>query len=507
MFVFLVLWSIVNTQQNRSIEDKIETFVEKLRKCKNIQGMALSVVKDDRVVMSKGFGYKNLERKEKADERTLFGIASLTKAFAAATLVKILTGKNITLSTPLREYVNITFPSDQLNDYVTLEDILSHRTGLAKNNFLRLNPNFTRGTLDNFLRHFETMEDIRTGFIYNNVMYGLASFITETLSNGSTWEEVVRTHLLQPLGMNDTTFSTTVDPDDVNMAYAYLNSHGKSLRRISPNFSKLWAELGGSGAILSSAQDMTRWMRFLLNKGELNGNNIMTRNNIEDIFKNRNYPGTWSTTFVRPNIPITMSGDLYSLGWKKGYYRGFPIITHTGSTWGYKAILTLFPVQKLGIFNAQIGSDDGYIKRKLIQSYIADLYLGERPWLNGSSACSFPWKSGDEKKSLTKKRAVISIPVLDRRYDFSGFYSNRLWGDVKIERTKHGLELIYGYASFKLTPSRDPLQFRGNGIKDFWFMKLYKVNFETECKNCTEIVSVTIPSFEKQSPPTFNKVY
>lgn len=93
MFVFLVLWSIVNTQQNPSIEEKIETFVEKLRKCKNIQGMTLSVVKDDRVVMSKGFGYKNLERKEKADERTLFGIASLTKAFAAATLVKILTGK------------------------------------------------------------------------------------------------------------------------------------------------------------------------------------------------------------------------------------------------------------------------------------------------------------------------------------------------------------------------------------------------------------------------------
>lgn len=83
-----------------------------------------------------------------------------------------------------------------------------------------------------------------------------------------------------------------------------------------------WGELGGSGAILSNALDMTRWMRFLLNKGELDGKLIMNSKTVDDIFKARNYPISRTTTFIRPNTPITISNDLYSLGWRKGYLRG-----------------------------------------------------------------------------------------------------------------------------------------------------------------------------------------
>lgn len=484
-----------------NIEEKIQSFVQKLCTCKNIKGMTLAVVQNDRIRMAKGFGYKNLETKEKVDEKTLFGIASLTKAFAATTLAKILPENNITLTTPLSEFMNITFPSEQLNAYATLEDLLSHRTGLVKNNYLRLNQNFTRRTLHKFLKHFGIPQDFRTGFIYNNVMYGLASFITELLTN-TTWENAVREQLLWPLGMNETTFSTIADFDSLNIAYPYLNFQSKGFQRISPNFTKKWGELGGSGAMLSNALDMTRWMRFLLNKGKLDGKYIMNSKTVDDIFKARNYPISRTTTFIRPNTPITISNDLYSLGWRKGYLRGFPIITHTGSTWGYKAMLTLFPVQKLGIFNAQIGSDDNYIKRRLLHSYVADLYLGEQPWLNKTSACAFPWKAS-KKKTVIKKREAHPPFVLNMQYDFTGIYSNQLWGNIRIEMTNAELKMIYGYGTFVLSPSTNPLVFSAVGTEEIWFMKLSSVKFETE-RN--KVVSVTVPSFEKQMAPTFNKL-
>lgn len=94
LFLFYTVQALTNNAQPRTrssnIEEKIQSFVQKLCTCKNIKGLTLAVVQNDRIRMAKGFGYKNLETKEKVDEKTLFGIASLTKAFAATTLAKIL---------------------------------------------------------------------------------------------------------------------------------------------------------------------------------------------------------------------------------------------------------------------------------------------------------------------------------------------------------------------------------------------------------------------------------
>ena len=87
---FVLTKNVPQKTRNPIVEEKVQKFVQKVCKCKNIKGLTLAVVKNDRIVMTKGFGYKNLETKEKVDEKTLFGIASLTKAFAATTLVKIL---------------------------------------------------------------------------------------------------------------------------------------------------------------------------------------------------------------------------------------------------------------------------------------------------------------------------------------------------------------------------------------------------------------------------------
>lgn len=175
-------------------------------------------------------------------------------------------------------------------------------------------------------------------------------------------------------------------------------------------------------------------------------------------------------------------------------------MTHLGATWGYKSIITLFPVQKLGIFYAQIGVDDGAINRLLIQSYIADLYLVEKPWLNGSSACDFPAKSNEEKKNQNTR----SLFDWDKRFDFVGSYSNKLWGNLQIELIGDELQLIYGYSKFWMIPTENSLEFSGDGMGDIWAMKI-TIIFGTSCEDRLKIDSVKIPSFGRSRPPIFIK--
>ena len=80
---------------------------------------------------------------------------------------------------------------------------------------------------------------------------------------------------------------------------------------------------------------------------------------------------------------------------------GLPLVMHTGTSWGYGGLLTLLPDVGLGIFSAITGPDSKYFGRKAAHLYIADRLLGEEPWLNHTTACSFPepWTTKSARRS------------------------------------------------------------------------------------------------------------
>src|SRR2546423_2605720 len=107
----------------------------------------------------------------------------------------------LTWEKPVRDSVpSIRFHDDQLNNTVTIRDMLSHRTGITRHDTIWYKSDFTRKELFERLKYLEPSQPMRQTFLYNNMMYIGAGYVVELLS-GRKWEDFVRERLLAPLGM------------------------------------------------------------------------------------------------------------------------------------------------------------------------------------------------------------------------------------------------------------------------------------------------------------------
>ena len=113
----------------------------------------------------------------------------------------------LTWDKPVRESVPaIRFYDDELNNTVTLRDMLAHRTGITRHDTIWYKSDFTRKELFDRLKYLEPSEPLRQTFLYNNLMYAATGYIIE-LQSGKTWEEFVRERIFTPLGMTSTVYS------------------------------------------------------------------------------------------------------------------------------------------------------------------------------------------------------------------------------------------------------------------------------------------------------------
>ncbi|KAL3887928.1 hypothetical protein ACJMK2_000313 [Sinanodonta woodiana] len=511
--LLVILCSLYTTKTagEDEIRQNVKEFIQKGLECHNNPALAISVVKDGEIVFAEGFGLKNIsDASSKVTNRTLFGIASLSKAFAATLLIKVLDGnKKFSLSSTVADVLeeDDLFYDKLRSQYATLEDLLAHRMGIPSNNNIRLDDSLTRESLVGRLKYLKPAGGFRTSFYYSNLMYGLVTYITERLG-GRKWEDMVMRELFQPIGMPSSSFATTVDWDKVDFATGYVDKEGK--RYEVPNeFSRLWGLLCGSGCVLSNALDMAKWMMFHLSGGRNTEGVWVLKEGILGVAHKTQQPvppTTITSYLTRPTAPVTLSEDNYGFGWKIGYYRGYPLLTHTGSTMGYRAMLTLYPNQKLGIFTAMTGDDPNYIFRSNLNSYISDLYLHEEPWLNVSTICSFP-EPWFEKKNSTPKTAIDkNIQPFRANDSYVGVYSNEAYGDIKIHIGENNkLMATYGYASFLLFAKETKDDFYAEGTGLFTALMDF-TTFRFVSNNSSDIINtLEIPSFESQYPPVFTR--
>ncbi|CAG5136035.1 unnamed protein product, partial [Candidula unifasciata] len=308
-----------------------------------------------KVVFSEGFGVTSPKKGYNVTSKTLFSMASLTKAFTAALILDVM-AKNgsVKLSSTIREVVgnNFCFNDTQRTEYATIEDLLTHRLRVPGNDEFRFNPKIDRQELLN-------SSEFRVKGTYSSTNYIMVAAITELMSN-SSWEELMNQTLLRPLGMTSTKYAADVDFDDEKVAQPYSTYEGQE-GYISPAFTKQWDSRCGSGCLFSSADEMANWMNFHLTRGrDIHGQEIFPESFIAELHSPRSFlPATDVSLEQRPEFPVTQTGDLYALGWRVGHYRGYKILFHTGSTPGYASMLTLVPSENVGVFIAMNGDDDG----------------------------------------------------------------------------------------------------------------------------------------------------
>ena len=173
----------------------------------NAPGLGVGIVVNDQLVFAKGYGFRDYDKKLPFTPATMIPIASNTKLFTAVAAGMLVEEGKLSWDKPVRKSVPaIRFYNDQLNETVTLRDMLSHRTGITRHDLIWYKSDFTRKELFEKLIYLEPQEPIRQTFLYNNLMYAAAGYLIE-LQSGKTWEEFVKQRILDPLQMNSTSYT------------------------------------------------------------------------------------------------------------------------------------------------------------------------------------------------------------------------------------------------------------------------------------------------------------
>ena len=420
--------------------DEIDKLVTRTLETFNVPGIAVAVVKDDRIVHMKGYGVRSITTGEKTDENTLFAIASNSKAFTSAALGILIDEGKLTWETKVIDII----PEFRLyNSYVTedfnIKDLLTHRSGMGLGaGDLMLWPDsssFTKEEIIHNLRYLKQVSSFRTKYDYDNLLYLVAGEVVARVS-GQSWEDFVEERIMKPLGMERSATSLRRVNDNSNIIDAHVPVDGK-LQVIPKYQSDL---LNPAGGIISSVADMTGWVMMQLNRGRY-GEGLSKQMLSERVHREMWTPQTIIP--VRSPGPYKSHFAAYGLGWRLTDVAGYLEASHTGGLGGMVTQVTLIPELKLGIIvftNQQEGA-----AFTAITNTIKDGYLGvkgndwikslsdnvERNRAEAKKITDEVWAKVEAQRSKTGKPVDHSV--------YTGTYSDKWFGDIVISLEDGGL--------------------------------------------------------------------
>ena len=380
----LLLLSLVVSTAALAQPPDLDAWVARTMETFQVPGISLALVKDDRVVVAKGYGVRRLGDPAPVDARTLFGIASNTKAFTATALGLLVEEHKIEWDAPVVRYL----PAFALSDpYVTREltvrDLLVHRSGLglgAGDLLWWPESTYDRKEIARRLRFIPLATSFRSAYAYDNVLYLVAGELIESVS-GQSWEDFVATRILAKVGMTGSNVRHSAAAAGGNVATPHARVEG-SVRPIRPFSSD---NTNPAGGINSSAEDMAKWMRVQLSGGLLaDGSRLFSPDTARQL-----------TTMVTPIpsgdpppelAPLKTAFNGYALGFGVRDYRGHKVLLHTGGLPGYVSRVIMIPDLKVGV--AVLTNQESAGAFDSIAFHIVDHYLGAQAfdWIAGYHA-------------------------------------------------------------------------------------------------------------------------
>jgi len=252
----------------------LDAQMEKVLKDWNAPGIGIGIVVNDKLVFAKGYGYRDYEKKLPITANTMFPIASNTKLFTAVAAGFLVEEGKLTWNEPIRQSVpSIEFYNSELNNTVTLRDMLSHRTGITRHDSIWYKSDYNEKELFSRLKYLEPKEPLRQMFLYNNMMYaGVGQSIQ--LQSGMTWADFVRAKILGPLEMKSTGFTIAEMLKQPDYGVPFTERRDSNEIYKIPYYEETNG-LAAAGAIVSNIEDLSHWLIALMNDGNYGGKNIL----------------------------------------------------------------------------------------------------------------------------------------------------------------------------------------------------------------------------------------
>lgn len=432
------------TAQVAPLQD-LDVYIEQARRDWDVPGLAVVIVKDDRVVYAQGFGVREQGKPGRVDPDTVFAIGSASKAFTGAALAMLVDEGRIAWDGPVHGYM----PAFELHDpyatrHATVRDLLSHRTGFSSGyGWLWTGSGFDRNEIIRRLRFQESTLGFRNQFAYANEMYTAAGEIVPAVT-GTSWDAFMADRFFRPMGMTRSSTSIDALARLANVARPHGTVDGRLVsfpyRRID--------NVGGAGAINASARDLAQWVRLQLGDGMYDGKRLISAAAIADTRTGQMVPrgGLGQST------PDAEFGE-YGLGWIVNEYRGRKVVQHGGAVDGMLGLVGMIPEEKLGI--VVLTNRLPHALTWALQYTVFDRYLG-----GGGRDWSAFYKERDDAAKAAAAKAEAAAAVgrtaapalpLDR---YAGTFTSDMYGDITVAAAGGRLTLTRPTAAAALLPDR-----------------------------------------------------
>ena len=308
----------------------LEKTIAQIREQFGLAGGILVAVKDSKVLLKESFGYADAEAGKLNDNKTLFQIASCSKAFTTMVAGQLCDEGKMTWDTPVKQLMpDFKMMDKYAEEHVTPRDMACHRTGLCRHDVMRTFVREDRADLVRRIAYFPPAFGFREKYSYQNQMYVALGYLCERLT-GKIWEELLKEKIGDPLGM-DMYFRGIDTIEDKNAAMPYSQQDGK-IYRVPEVVGKASNPCGG---LYTNLDSLERWIRMLANGGELDGKRIISEKGFAELIKpNVCIPG-------RSAHPAELQKS-YALAWITAVYKGHPIAFHSGSTNGFNSMVGFF---------------------------------------------------------------------------------------------------------------------------------------------------------------------
>ena len=405
---------------------KVDQYIQQLMTEWEIAGSAVSIVYKDKVIFSKGYGYRDVASKLPVTTKTMFGIASNTKLFTSMAAAMLHEEKKLDLDKPVRTYMpELHFATGELDEKLTLRDMLSHRSGVPRWDGVWEGSGHTLQEILDRFQYMKPTMGFREGYLYNNNMYAAAGAVTAKV-NGTTWEQLIQTKLFDPLVMKQSTFSFEDATKKGEFSKDYLVGRiDKKLKEYEPDTDcGCWAP---AAAIVSNVDELSNWMMVQINGGKFKGKQVIPSKAIIETIKPNNIT---SKELVYDEVFY----GLYGMGRSSTDSKGHVMVSHGGVISGYRSTIAMLPKDSIAIIVLTNTVQGSPMANAAVYGIIDRLLqLGESPWTPKikkeiAKRDTKSWREIDSLKALKVKDTKPSHALAD----YAGTYEHKAYGKMII---------------------------------------------------------------------------
>jgi len=324
--------SIVSGEMGMKLDTVLTPYIEKIVTSYDLPGLAVGIVKDNKIIYAKTFGYLNTETKEPVSLTSLFHMASVSKPFVATAIMQLVEQNKMHLDSTIVSYLPYFKLDDDQYKNITIKQMLNHISGMPDvQDYEWYKPVYDAGALEQYVRSISSKK-MRSApgerYAYSNMAFECLGDVIAKVS-GMSFAEYVKKYILNPSGMKKSTF---LKPD-----YLPENWAAPHTRIVT---AKLGDEYpynrmhGPSSTLHSNILEMCNWAMINLDSGTYEGNTILNP---------ESYDLLWKPWFQNGE-------DSYvGLSWFLRKFGDENTIGHSGGDTGFKTDFVMLPEKNVSV--------------------------------------------------------------------------------------------------------------------------------------------------------------